>query len=64
MTADLGQINMGIAVRIATLMQLHREETYAMTNPTKELIIQAESARRTLVSVCILRVWIVLLTMA
>ncbi len=30
-------------------MQLHREETYLLPNPTKELIIRAESARRTLV---------------
>lgn len=42
---------MAIAMRMATLMQLHREETYTMHNPTKELIIRAESARRTLVSV-------------
>ncbi|KAK1826686.1 hypothetical protein QBC39DRAFT_363766 [Podospora conica] len=41
-------INLGIAVRLATLMQLHREETYALVNPSKELIVQAESARRTL----------------
>ncbi|KAK4133360.1 hypothetical protein BT67DRAFT_462911 [Trichocladium antarcticum] len=41
-------INMAIAMRMATLMQLHREETYMLTNPTKELIIRAESARRTL----------------
>ncbi|KAK4155157.1 hypothetical protein C8A00DRAFT_42210 [Chaetomidium leptoderma] len=41
-------INMAVAMRMATLMQLHREETYAIANPTKELIIRAESARRTL----------------
>ncbi|PHH70123.1 hypothetical protein CDD82_7331 [Ophiocordyceps australis] len=41
-------INMGIAVRMAALMQLHREETYAVQNPTPELITRAESARRTL----------------
>lgn len=42
-------INFGIAVKIATIMQLHREETYAFPlNPTPELIIFAESARRTL----------------
>ncbi len=40
---------MGIAMRLATLMQLHREETYVLVNPTKELIVRAESARRTLV---------------
>jgi hypothetical protein len=42
-------VNMGIAMRMATLMQLHREETYQIHNPTAELIIRAESARRTLV---------------
>ncbi|KJZ72576.1 hypothetical protein HIM_08100 [Hirsutella minnesotensis 3608] len=41
-------INMGIAVRMAALMQLHREETYQVQNPTPELIMRAESARRTL----------------
>ncbi|CEJ86381.1 hypothetical protein VHEMI04090 [[Torrubiella] hemipterigena] len=41
-------INMGIAVRMATLMMLHREETYQMQNPTPELVMRAESARRTL----------------
>ncbi|KAL2255295.1 hypothetical protein VTK26DRAFT_3666 [Humicola hyalothermophila] len=41
-------INMAVAMRMATLMQLHREETYILHNPTKELIIRAESARRTL----------------
>jgi hypothetical protein len=41
---------MAIAMRMATLMQLHREETYTLVKPTKELIIRAESARRTLVS--------------
>lgn len=39
---------MAIAVRMATLMQLHREETYVLVNPTDELVIRAESARRTL----------------
>ncbi len=43
------QINMAIAMRMATLMQLHREETYVIPSPTQELIIRAESARRTLV---------------
>jgi hypothetical protein len=47
--ADKEQINMAVAMRMATLMQLHREETYVIPNPTKELIIRAESARRTLV---------------
>ncbi|KAK4242014.1 hypothetical protein C8A03DRAFT_11752 [Achaetomium macrosporum] len=41
-------INMAIAMRMATLMQLHREETYVLPNPTRDLIIRAESARRTL----------------
>ncbi|KHO00211.1 Zinc transcription factor [Metarhizium album ARSEF 1941] len=41
-------INMGIAIRMAILMQLQREETYHVSNPTPELIIRAESARRTL----------------
>ncbi|POR34210.1 Putative transcriptional regulatory protein [Tolypocladium paradoxum] len=41
-------INMGIAVRMAALMQLHREETYQVQNPTPDLVIRAESARRTL----------------
>ncbi|KAG8420559.1 hypothetical protein J3459_010966 [Metarhizium acridum] len=41
-------INMGIAIRMAILMQLQREETYHISNPTPDLIIRAESARRTL----------------
>ncbi|CAM1506366.1 Fc.00g060070.m01.CDS01 [Cosmosporella sp. VM-42] len=41
-------INMGVSMRMAALMHLHREETYQMTNPTPDLIIRAESARRTL----------------
>ncbi|KAL2142445.1 hypothetical protein VTI28DRAFT_1154 [Corynascus sepedonium] len=41
-------VNMAVAMRMATLMQLHREETYLISNPTKDLIIRAESARRTL----------------
>ncbi|KAL1883386.1 hypothetical protein VTK73DRAFT_8953 [Phialemonium thermophilum] len=41
-------INMAIAVRMATLMSLHREETYAASPKTRELITRAESARRTL----------------
>ncbi|KAG5949963.1 hypothetical protein E4U53_005605 [Claviceps sorghi] len=41
-------INMGIAIRMAVLMQLHCEETYRISNPTPELVIRAESARRTL----------------
>lgn len=34
-------------MRMAGLMRLHREETYALKSPTKELIVRAESARRT-----------------
>ncbi len=49
--ANSSQINMGIAMRMAALMQLHREETYQVQNPTPDLIIRAESARRTLVGV-------------
>lgn len=41
-------INMGIAIRMAILMQLHREETYHIPNPTPELVMRAESARRTI----------------
>ncbi|ROT40913.1 hypothetical protein SODALDRAFT_343122 [Sodiomyces alkalinus F11] len=42
-------INLGIATRLALLMHLHREETYVLSNnATKEEIINAESARRTL----------------
>lgn len=41
-------INMGIAMRMAALMRLHREETYTLQNPSKEMVIASESARRTL----------------
>ncbi|KAI8167883.1 putative transcriptional regulatory protein [Colletotrichum sp. SAR 10_70] len=41
-------VNIGIATRMAVLMHLHREEFYKMKNPTREMIIRAESARRTL----------------
>ncbi|KAI6370003.1 hypothetical protein MCOR25_004345 [Pyricularia grisea] len=41
-------LNLGIAMRMAALMQLHREDTYHCENPTKEWIVNAESARRTL----------------
>lgn len=40
---------MGISMRMAALMQLHREETYQLSSPNPELIMRAESARRTLV---------------
>lgn len=39
---------MGVAIRMATLMMLHREETYKLNNPTREAIMVAESARRTI----------------
>ncbi|KAG6014829.1 hypothetical protein E4U43_006082, partial [Claviceps pusilla] len=41
-------MNMGIAIRMAILMRLHCEETYHISNPTPELVIRAESARRTM----------------
>ncbi|KAJ3475708.1 hypothetical protein NLG97_g9366 [Lecanicillium saksenae] len=41
-------INMGVAIRMATLMTLHREETYQLQNKTPETIMVAESARRTI----------------
>ncbi|KAH8707403.1 putative transcriptional regulatory protein PB1A11.04c [Beauveria bassiana] len=41
-------MNMGVAIRMATLMMLHREETYKLNNPTREAIMVAESARRTI----------------
>ncbi|KAM5348792.1 hypothetical protein ACJ41O_008615 [Fusarium nematophilum] len=41
-------INMGVSMRMASLMRLHREETYNVPNSTPEVIIRAESARRTL----------------
>ncbi|KAJ6786287.1 hypothetical protein PWT90_00827 [Aphanocladium album] len=41
-------INMGVAIRMATLMMLHREETYQLQNKTPETIMAAESARRTI----------------
>ncbi len=44
-------LNLGIAIRMAALMRLHREETYALADPlNREAVIKAESARRTLVS--------------
>ncbi|KAG5999654.1 hypothetical protein E4U21_006433 [Claviceps maximensis] len=41
-------MNMGIAIRMAILMQLHCEETYHISNPTPDLVIRSESARRTM----------------
>jgi hypothetical protein len=41
-------IHMGIAVRMATLLGLHREETYELpTTATSDEIVEAEIARRT-----------------
>lgn len=40
---------MGIATRMATLMMLHREETYQIQSTNPDMIMRAESARRTLV---------------
>lgn len=40
---------MGIALRMATTLQLHLEETYDVDNPTPDIVIRGESARRTLV---------------
>ncbi len=42
-------VNMSIALRMAILMQLHREETYKLENATPHMVQKAESARRTLV---------------
>ena len=44
------QMNMGIALRMASALRLHLEETYDIANPTPDTIIRGESARRTLVS--------------
>lgn len=41
---------MGVAVRMAVLLKLHREETYSLRNPKPDLIVTSESARRTFVS--------------
>jgi hypothetical protein len=41
-------MNMGIAIRMAVLMNLQNEETYRTTNPTPDMVIGLESARRTL----------------
>ncbi|KAF4957879.1 hypothetical protein FSARC_11143 [Fusarium sarcochroum] len=45
---DESHMNMGIALRMATSMRLHLEETYNVPNPTPDIIIRGESARRTL----------------
>ncbi|RBR17055.1 uncharacterized protein FIESC28_06557 [Fusarium coffeatum] len=41
-------MNMGIALRMASALRLHLEETYDIANPTPDTIIRGESARRTL----------------
>ncbi|KAF5021736.1 hypothetical protein F66182_6237 [Fusarium sp. NRRL 66182] len=41
-------MNMGCALRMATGLQLHLEQTYYVPEPTRDTIIRAESARRTL----------------
>jgi hypothetical protein len=43
-------VNMAIAMRLATLMGLHKEDIYNKAGDTPDENIQAESARRTLVS--------------
>ncbi len=54
-TADASQINLGIAMRMATLMRLHREETYTLApGSSPDIIMKAEVARRTIVSPTIL----------
>ncbi|KAH7161342.1 hypothetical protein EDB81DRAFT_641838, partial [Dactylonectria macrodidyma] len=45
---NMSYINMGVSMRMAALMRLHREETYEIHNPSPEVIMRAESARRTL----------------
>ncbi|KAH8887379.1 hypothetical protein GQ53DRAFT_656048 [Thozetella sp. PMI_491] len=45
---DRSSMDMGVAVRMATLLKLHREETYQLPmDATAEQIVRAESARRT-----------------
>ncbi|KAF4840914.1 putative transcriptional regulatory protein [Colletotrichum siamense] len=45
---DRSSMDMGVAVRMATLLKLHREETYALLPDTEaEQLVRAESARRT-----------------
>jgi hypothetical protein len=44
------QMNMGIALRMASALRLHLEETYNISDPTTDTRIRGESARRTLVS--------------
>jgi hypothetical protein len=49
-------VNMAIAIRMATLMRLHREDIYDSAGDDTEKIIRAESARRTLVSPITIRI--------
>jgi hypothetical protein len=45
---DRSSVHMGIAVRMAAMMRLHREETYQVPpDATNDRIIHAEAARRT-----------------
>ncbi|KAF2765114.1 hypothetical protein EJ03DRAFT_219543 [Teratosphaeria nubilosa] len=45
---DRSIIHMGIAVKMATILRLHREETYELpTSATREAIVEAEIGRRT-----------------
>ncbi|KAK1835306.1 hypothetical protein QBC39DRAFT_250398, partial [Podospora conica] len=45
---DRSAINMGIAVRMAAVMRLHREETYQLpVDATADQVVEAERARRT-----------------
>ncbi|KAK7413347.1 hypothetical protein QQX98_007791 [Neonectria punicea] len=45
---NMSYINMGVSMRMASLMRLHREETYQVQNTSPDVIMRAESARRTL----------------
>ncbi|KPM34051.1 hypothetical protein AK830_g12522 [Neonectria ditissima] len=45
---NMSYINMGVSMRMASLMRLHREETYQVQNQNPDVIMRAESARRTL----------------
>ncbi|EQB56178.1 hypothetical protein CGLO_03816 [Colletotrichum gloeosporioides Cg-14] len=45
---DRSSMDMGVAVRMATLLKLHREETYTLPpDADAEQLVRAESARRT-----------------
>lgn len=45
---DRSSLDMGVAVRMASILRLHREETYALpAHASAEQVIRAESARRT-----------------